>query len=198
MELGPVGLRRRAGKSAARRRILDAAYDLFSQHGTRAVGIDAVIEHSGVARMTLYRHFGSKDELVLEFLKERERIWMHGWFELEVSRRAEGPRQRLLAIFDVFDEWFQTDPFEGCSFINVLLEFPSRSSKLRQATLGYLANVRVYLTSLAAEAGIRDPEAFARKWHLLMKGAIISAQEGDRDAAKRARETAELILDAAS
>ena len=108
-------------QSDARQRILDAAYDLFSRHGIRGVGVDAIIERSGVARMTLYRHFGSKDALVLAFLERREERWTKEWLQSEVERRASDPAQRLLVIFDVFDEWFQRGDFEGCSFINVLL-----------------------------------------------------------------------------
>src|SRR5436305_10657910 len=106
----------------ARTRILDAAYDLFSRRGVRAVGIDAVIAASGVSRMTLYRHFRSKEELVIAYLERREQQWTRDWLQREVCRRTDDPRARLLAIFDVFDEWFRTPAFEGCAFINIMLE----------------------------------------------------------------------------
>src|SRR4051794_31831389 len=106
----------------ARERILAAAYELFSRRGIRAVGIDAIITESGVARMTLYRHFASKDELVLAFLQRREELWTRRWLQGEVERRSADPAQRLLAIFDVFDTWFRRPDFEGCAFINVMLE----------------------------------------------------------------------------
>src|SRR5258706_5871587 len=89
----------------ARERILEAAYELFSRQGIRAVGIDAIVASSGVARMTLYRHFASKDALVLAFLERREERWIKDWLQREVELRAVDPRDRLLAIFDVFDEW---------------------------------------------------------------------------------------------
>ena len=72
--------------------------------------------------MTLYRHFASKDALVLAFLERREQRWTKDWLQAEVERRATEPGERLLAIFDVFDEWFHRPDFEGCSFVNVLLE----------------------------------------------------------------------------
>ncbi len=106
----------------ARDRILDAAYDLFSRRGIRGVGIDAVIEQSGVARMTLYRHFSSKEQLALAYLERREQEWTRNWLQAEVERRADDGAGRLLAIFDVFDAWFREDDFEGCAFIHVLLE----------------------------------------------------------------------------
>jgi len=178
----------------ARERILDTAYELFSRNGIRAVGVDRIIAESGVAKMTLYRHFGSKDELVLEFLRRREQRWTQEWLQAEVERRADDPAERLLAIFDVFDAWFRTDDFDGCSFINVLLELTDRASPVRRATVGHLATIRSFLQRLAADAGVADPEDFARRWHILMKGSIVAAGEGDREAARRAQAIGKLLL----
>jgi AcrR family transcriptional regulator len=181
-------------QSDARQRILDAAYDLFSRHGIRAVGVDAIIERSGVARMTLYRHFGSKDALVLAFLERREERWTKEWLQSEVERRASDPAQRLLVIFDVFDEWFQRGDFEGCSFINVLLEIDDPRSELHRASADQLARIRAFVARLATEAGVADADGLAHKWHILMTGSIVAAGEGDRGAARRAREIAALVL----
>jgi AcrR family transcriptional regulator len=178
----------------ARERILDASYDLFSRQGVQAVGIDAIITRSGVARQTLYRHFDSKQDLVLAFLERREERWTEEWLQDEVKRRATDPRERLLAIFDVFDGWFRRDDFEGCSFINVMLEMADPADPIHQAGIAYLASIRNFLEGLAREAGIADADTFARKWHILMKGSIIAAAEGDRDAAQRGREMGQAVL----
>jgi AcrR family transcriptional regulator len=178
----------------ARQRILDTAYDLFSQHGVRAVGIDRIVAESGVAKMSLYRHFSSKDALVLTFLQEREQRWTNDWLGAEVERRADPPADRMLAIFDVFDEWFQLPDFEGCSFINVLLEYDDRASPVRQASAEHLRNIRTYVSGLAADAGAADPDALAHQWHILMKGSIVAAGEGDREAARRAQDMGRLLL----
>ncbi len=185
---------RSPASSEARERILAAAYDLFSRNGIRAVGIDAIIERSGVARMTLYRNFTSKDELVLAFLERREERWTNGWLQQEVERRTVDPVDRLLAIFDVFDEWFRTDDFEGCSFINVLLEITDTGNSLHQASATYLVRIRSFLERLATEAGVADPAAFAKQWHILMKGSIVAAAEGDQDAATRTQDLASLLV----
>jgi AcrR family transcriptional regulator len=178
----------------ARQRILDAAYDLFSQHGIRAVGIDSIIERAGVARMTLYRHFHSKDDLVLAFLQDREWRWTRDWLQCEVQRRASTPGDRLLAIFEVFDGWFRQSDFEGCSFINVLLEVADPTDAVHQASRDYLAHIRAFLEELANGAGVVDPKGFARQWHILMKGSIVAAAEGDTEAALRAQEVGRLLL----
>jgi AcrR family transcriptional regulator len=186
---------RRPETPTARERILDTAYELFSRHGIRAVGVDRIIERSGVAKMSLYRHFPSKDDLVLAFLQEREERWTNAWLRAEVERRADAPAERLLAIFDVFGEWFRRRDFEGCSFINVLLEFDERDHRVRRATVAHLGNIRSFVRELCKQAGARYPDALARQWHLLMKGSIVAAGEGDRQAARRAREIGELLLD---
>ena len=183
---GPAG--------SARERILAAAYELFSRSGIQAVGVDSIIVRSGVARQTLYRHFSSKQDLVLAFLERREDLWTRGWLESGVQERASDPRERLLVIFDLFDEWFHGPDFDGCSFINVLLEHPEPTNAVHRAGAAYLAGIRDFLEDLARRAGINDAESFAREWHILMKGSIVAAQEGDRDAARRGRRVGALIL----
>jgi AcrR family transcriptional regulator len=179
----------------ARRRILETAYDLFSRRGIRSVGVDELIEDAGVAKATFYHHFPSKDDLALAFLEERERLWTKGWVEAEARRRGRTPRERLLAIFDLFDEWFHRDDFEGCSFVNVLLEFGGGSHPLARAASEHLENIRAIVSMFAKEAGIRDPASFALSWHILMKGSIVLAGKGDRDAAKRAKEIARTLIE---
>jgi len=179
---------------SGRERVMRAAYDLFSRQGTRTVGVDAVISEAGVAKMTLYRNFASKDDLILAFLERRETLWTMGWVRAESQRRGDTPVQRLLAIFEIFGEWFARPDFEGCSFITTLLEVSNRDSAVRQASVLHLANIRGYLCELAAQAGVADPDAFARQWHILMKGSIIAGAEGDTQAAARARELGILLL----
>lgn len=181
--------------SEARQRILDTAYDLFSHRGTRAVGIEELITRSDVAKATFYRHFPSKDDLVLAFLKQREQRWTYGWVEAQARARGATPEEQLLAIFDLFGEWFAQEDFEGCSFINVLLEIGDRRHPIGGASAAALENIRTIIRTLAEEAGLRNPEDFALSWHILMKGSIVQAGEGDLDAAKRAQVMGRLLID---
>jgi AcrR family transcriptional regulator len=183
-----------AGPGGARGRILDTSYDLFSRRGIRAVGVDEVIDRAAVAKATLYRHFRSKDDLVMAFLEERERRWTRDWVEREARRRGDTPEEQLLAIFDAFDEWFRREDFEACSFINVLLEMGA-GHPVGAACVRHLDNIRGVVARLAEEAGLRDPESFARSWHILMKGSIVSAAEGDGEAAQRAKSMARLLIE---
>ncbi len=178
-----------------RERILNAAYELFSRRGIRAVGTDEVIERAGVARATLYRHFATKNDLVLAVLERREQLWTHGLIEAQSHLRGSTPEERLLAIFDVLHDWFQNrDGFEGCSFINVLLEL-GPEHPAGQASIVHIDNVREIVRQRAFAAGLHDVEDFAWSWHILMKGAIILAAVGDAEAARRAQKMARALID---
>ena len=181
--------------TSGRERILETAYELFSRHGTKAVGVDRIIAESGAAKMTLYRNFASKDELILAFLERREERWTRAWLQAGAEARAATPAGRLLAIFDVFGEWFARDDFEGCSFINVMLELDDSGSPVRRESVRQLSEIRGFIGALAREAGVQDADAFARQWHILMKGSIVSAAEGDLEAASRAKQLGTLLLE---
>ena len=178
----------------ARQRIVDTAYQLFARRGIRDVGVNELISSAGVAKATFYRHFASKDELVLAFLEQRDRVWTVDLIVADARRRGSTPTEQLLAIFDVFGDWFRRDDFEACSFINILLEMGA-NHPLGRASIDYLAKIRGHVQQLAEEAGLRDAEDFSRSWHILMKGSIISATEGDLEASKRAQRMARMLIE---
>lgn len=180
----------------ARERVLSTAYHLFAHRGIRDVGVDEIIARSRVAKATFYKHFPSKDDLVLAFLARRERLWTEEFVAAGARSRAADAEQRLLAIFEIFDEWFaETDDYEACAFVNVLLEM-GREHRLGRASIDHLANIRALVCEWAREAGLRDPEEFAHSLHLLMKGSIVAAAEGDRRAARRAAAMARDLIEA--
>jgi AcrR family transcriptional regulator len=179
-------------KSVAR--IMSVAYELFSRRGVRDVGVNELMERSGVAKATFYRHFPSKDSLVLAFLEQRDKQWTMDLILSEALRRHSTPREQLLAIFDVFGEWFQREDFEGCSFAKVLLEM-GPGHPLGQASISYLTKIRGHIQATAEEAGLVRPEEFAYSLLVLMKGAILQALEGDLQAAKRAQQMAVWLIE---
>jgi AcrR family transcriptional regulator len=182
------------GSSAdARSRVLSTAYNLFCRQGVQATGIDRIVSEAGVAKMTLYRHFRSKEELVLAVLDLREELWSNRWLIAEAKRRGDTPREQLLAIFDLFDGWFHQPDYEGCLFNNVLLE--SRERPIRAACIAKRQNVLAFLRSLTDAAGARDPDTLARQWQLLMTGAMVEVAGGDLGAARRAQAMATLLLE---
>ena len=179
----------------ARERIVSTAYALFTRRGVRGVGIDEIIDQSGVAKATMYRHFRTKNDLVLAVLQRREQLWTFDLVEQQSRLRGNTPEEQLLAIFDVFHDWFQKrEDFDGCSFINVLIELGA-THPAGQASIQYLDNIRSIVRQRAETAGLHDPDSFARSWHILMKGSIISAAEGDLEAAHRAQDMARTLIE---
>jgi hypothetical protein len=117
-----------------------------------------------------------------------------GWLIREVTARAQEPRDRLLAIFDAYHDWFHADGFEGCAFVGVLLEHQP-GGPVHAAAAVQLAKVRAFVRDLAMHARLTDNEAFCDLWHMLMNGAAIAAAEGNRDAAVEAKRAAKILLD---
>lgn len=177
----------------ARQRILDTAYELFSARGIRDVGIDELIRRADVAKATLYRHFPSKEELVLEFLRLHEDRWTFGRIQQEAMARGTTPEEQLLAVFDVFGEWFRESTFSGCSFAKALLEMGPEHN-VGKACSGHIENIRAFVRDLARSAGLDDPTGFARSFTILTAGAAVQAVAGDTKAAKRAKEMARFLI----
>ena len=174
-------------------RLLETAYELFSARGVRDVGVDELVERAGVAKATLYRHFSSKDELILAFLQLREERWTMGWLEESVRARGGTPDERLLTVFDLFDEWFREPDYAGCPFIKVLVEM-GPGHPAGAASIEHMNTIRKLLTELATDAGFRDPDGLALSLHLLLSGSIIQAYLGDDTAAERARHMTQAVM----
>jgi AcrR family transcriptional regulator len=182
----------------ARERILDTAYELFSRHGVRVVGVNRIIAEAGVAKMTFYRYFPSKADLILAFLDVRRQRWTYDWLLTEVQKMASTPRERTLAFFGALDQWFHTDDYDGCAFIATLLEVRDTTDPIHQEAARQLELIRTIVRDQADQAGAGDPENTAHQLQILMMGAIVSATRGDLDAGRRAGELARMLLDSKS
>lgn len=174
-------------------RILTAAYPLFVQRGVRGVSLYEVQDAAGVSASEFDGEFSSRDALAEECLRLREREWTLGTIAEGVRRRGVTPEGKILAIFDVFDEWFHRDDYEACTFVNTLLEM-GRDHRLGRASVEHLVHIRTLIADMASEAGLRDPEEFAFSCQIIMKGAIINAVEGDLFAALRGKEMARDLI----
>jgi AcrR family transcriptional regulator len=183
-----------SGAADVRRRILDAASELFYQHGIRATGINAIISHSGVAKATFFRHFPAKADLVVAWLEQPASRWFDR-IRADLDARTEAPASRLLSFFDLLGKWFAQDEFRGCAFQNAAAETPEAGHPVRKVTEAYAAEIRDYLRRTADDAGLSDPGSVAEQLHLLAQGAIATAvvTRSPRPA-RLARTAAERIL----
>ncbi|KVM61035.1 TetR family transcriptional regulator [Burkholderia ubonensis] len=192
------------GESGARDRLLDAAEALIYSGGIHATGVDAIVKRSGAARKSFYSHFESKEALVVAALERRDERWMR-WFVDATLARGKTPRTQLLGMFDVLRDWFSQPDFHGCAFLNASGEIADADDPVRIVARAHkarlLAFVRERLDALADDAGIerRTLARVARQWLVLIDGAIgVALVSGDATAARDARATAELLLDAVS
>ena len=184
---------------AASRRddLIDTAVTLFHRDGYHATGIDKILAACGAAKMTLYKHFKSKDELIVAALRRRDEQWRNR-FMRAVERHAGTPRERLLAVFDALEECSKGGDLNGCMFVNAAAEFARADDPIHATAAEHKRLVLGYVRDLAEAAGARDPMELAQALRLLIEGAIVVAQvSGDTDAAQRARRVAETLLVAA-
>lgn len=161
--------------TSAKDKLLETAVKLFSQYGYHATGIDRIISESGVSKKTMYTHFKSKDELILAALRrwdEDSRLWLMRAME----KRETDPQRRLLALFDVLDDWFVSQNFYGCLFINATAEYADPESSIHATAAEHKRLFRVYLRELALKAGAPQPDDLIAQLALLMEGAIVTAQ----------------------
>lgn len=183
--------------SSKRQLLIDTALDLFRREGYHATGIDRVIAEAGVARMTLYNHFKSKDELILAALRHRDSGFRNGLVR-RVEEAAETPAERLRAVYDALDIWFNSDDFHGCMFINAAAEYHDADNPIHVAAREHKERVRNYIRELATLAGAEAPETLGDSLNLLAEGAIVMAHAAnDKNAAKTAKTAAESLLRAA-
>jgi len=180
-----------------RERILAAASRLFYAQGFHSTGIDLIIAEAGVAKMSLYQHFRSKDELIAAFLARRDDFWC-GWLQTRVEALGNTPRARLLAVFDALSEWFSSADFRGCAFINAAAEFTDAKHGARLISQRHKERVHAYLKTLAEAAKMSRPAELAAQFALLVEGAIVTAQVGPANealaAAARAKAIARRLL----
>ncbi len=159
---------------SARRRLLDAATELFCRYGINATGVDAVIDEAKTAKTTLYRIFGSKEGLIEAVLENEGQRW-RDWFIGGVEAGNAAPRTKLMRIFPLLKEWFSEERFYGCPFINAIGEHDKADERLRAITIRHKSVVLARIERLAAEAHLPNPGSLAHQIGLLIDGAIIAA-----------------------
>lgn len=160
-----------------RDRILKTASDLFYRYSIHTVGIDRIIAESGVAKMTFYRHFPSKAQLIAEYLRHRTTVWMR-MLAVATGRPGLSPVERVMAIFDALDVSFRQPPFRGCPFVKGLAEFgPDADSPEIKATIAtYFDGLRDLVTRLIAPQTSGDPDMAVLQILSLIQGSIVMAQ----------------------
>jgi AcrR family transcriptional regulator len=183
--------------SSPRDRLIEAGLKLFYRDGFHATGIEAILAEAGVAKKTLYSHFGSKEDLIIAVMQRRDDNY-RAWFTSEVERRGRTPAERLLACFDVIEEWTRSKDFYGCACINATAEFADPRDPVHKVAAGNKVFVASYLRDLAREAGLRNPERISHQLLVLIDGAVVVAQvTGNTHIVGDAKKAAGLLVEEA-
>src|SRR5271168_5542862 len=159
---------------SARGRLLSAATYLFCKNGINATGIDAIINEAGTAKTTLYKLFGSKNNLVHVVLETEGKQWRE-WFIAAIESGGGNAQTKLTRIFPALKQWFGQERFYGCPFINAVGEHDKDQKQFRAIALRHKKVVLAHIESLATEMGAAEPEVLAHQLGLLMDGAIVAA-----------------------
>jgi len=161
-------------EESARERLLSAATHLFCKNGINATGIDAIINEAGTAKTTLYKLFGSKNNLVHAVLETEGKQWRE-WFIASIEAGGGTAQAKLARIFPALKNWFRQERFYGCPFINAVGEHDKDQKQLRAIAMRHKKVVLAYIEKLAEEMGAAEPEVLAHQLALLMDGAIVAA-----------------------
>jgi AcrR family transcriptional regulator len=177
-------------------KVFQTAARLFYQHGYRAIGVDTIASESGIGKMTLYRHYPSKDDLIAAFLKDSNDVFWN-YFE-QAIKDALTPREKLLAFFESLQEYVTTPACYGCPFLNVATEYPETDYPGHQVAIEHKQSVRARFRQLAKEAGAKKPEVLADQLFLLMDGAYMASRMfGAKNPAAHVAEAAQTLIDSA-
>jgi AcrR family transcriptional regulator len=180
--------------SPKRDHLMTTAWQLFYRDGLRVVGIDTILAEAGVAKMTLYNHFASKEELIVAILEKRD-LEFRASLMNHVESVGGDPTSRLLAVFDWLENWFASEDFKGCIFIRAVSEYPDPTHPIHQTALRHKIAVKAALANLCAAAGAHDASTLAETLSLLIDGAIVTAHATQSTASARsARATAAALL----
>lgn len=191
----PARRKKLATLPTPRQRLLQSATQLFCRNGINATGVDAIIAGAGTAKTTLYKEFGSKEKLVHIVLETEGKLW-RDWFFAAADKGGGDARTRLLRVFVVLKQWFASESFFGCPFINAIGEHDKKDKSLRALTLKHKRVVLGYLEALARELGVASPGEFSHQIALLMDGAIVAAMvTGNPRVADTAGFAAEMLIE---
>lgn len=181
----------------ARVQLVETALDLFDRHGFHAVGIDKILSAAGLAKMTLYHHFDSKEALIVEALAKRDRAFREQ-FAGAIAGAAAG-RAELLAMFDAIETWTRDPAFKGSLFDKAAAEYAEKDHPVKKSVLAHKAWLFGEVRRAASASGAADPVKLAAELFLLIEGAVLAAAvTGDRSAARRAKAAAETLIAAAA
>lgn len=183
--------------SPLREKILHVATDLFQTRGINSTGVDTIVAVAGTTKMTLYKYFRSKEDLILEVLQQGHQEFQ-SWLQDNLNKNSKQPAEKLQKLFDFVEEWITSPEFRGMAFIKASAEFPNEESPVHKLSADHSKEFRTYIAKLAEEAGVLDTEGLALQLSLLIEGAMQAEQmKRGSGAVKYAKKAAKILIDSA-
>ncbi|MES2553120.1 MAG: TetR/AcrR family transcriptional regulator [Pseudomonadota bacterium] len=183
--------------SILRDKILNVATDLFQTRGINSTGVDTIVAVAGTTKMTLYKYFHSKEQLILEVLQKGHHEF-ETWLNDKLAQNTRQPAEKLQKLFDSIEEWITAPDFRGMAFIKAAAEFPNEENAVHRLSSDQSRQFKHYIASLAADAGIKDTDGLALQLSLLIEGAMQAEQmKRGSGAIKYAKKAAKILIDTA-
>jgi len=184
--------------STLKDKILQVSTDLFQTRGINSTGVDTIVAVAGTTKMTLYKYFGSKEDLILEVLNKSQSDFQ-AWLDEKLNLNAKKPEDKLQKLFDFIEEWITSPSFMGVAFIKAAAEFPNEENPIHKLSSQQSREFRQFIAKLATEAKIKDADGLALQLSLLFEGAVQAEQmKRGSGAIKYAKKAAKLLIDGAT
>ncbi len=185
-------------RPSKRDELVHKALQAFYRNGFHATGMDMLVDETGISKTSMYKHFRTKEDLILAVLRLRDEHFRNGLYR-RMEDLAGTPQDQLIAMFDTLDEWFGEPGYKGCMFIKASSEYQDANHVIHQQSADHKRMLERHIADLAEKAGLANPGLLARQLLLLKEGAIVTAHLGHTDnPAKDAKAAAARLLDAHS
>ena len=175
--------------------LVQKALKAFYRHGFQATGMDMLVAETGISKTSMYKHFRTKEDLILAVLRLRDEQFRN-WLYRRMETLADTPGQQLIAMFDALEEWFDEPGYQGCMFIKASSEYQDAGHVIHKQSADHKRMLERHMTDLAEKAGLTEPGTLARQLLLLKEGAIVTAHLGHtNNPAQDAKAAATRLLD---
>ncbi|MCA3255237.1 MAG: TetR/AcrR family transcriptional regulator [Alphaproteobacteria bacterium] len=164
-------------RQTKREELVEKATAIFYRNGFQATGMDRLVTETGISKTSIYKHFKTKDDLIVAALKSRD-AFLRGWLFGRMAQLASTPREQLIAMFDALHEWFNEPDFHGCMFAKASSEYQDPEHPINREATDHVARISAQLAEIAEEAGLNQPTELARQLALLKEGAVVLATMG--------------------
>lgn len=176
-----------------RERVLQAATELFDSRGINSSGIDTIIAHSGIAKASLYKYFPSKNQLIIEYLKQKSNR-LFTWLNQQLDNETSNSQEKLFELCELFEQWMTTSDFQGLPFHIASVEFPDPAHPVNHYSVELSQQLQQYITNIAKQAGVKQAKVLAHQLAIIFEGGAMLERLNPQSGAANRAKTAAITL----